>query len=53
MWVNQEKNSFGVVYAVAINAESTLTITYLKYENESIERDVNEILKMKFNVLKV
>lgn len=43
-------NSFGVVCAVAMNAKQTVTMI-VGHPNKSIERDVNEILKIKFELI--
>ena len=48
--IDEDINNCGIMYAVAMNAEETVTIGKFKHQNETIERDINEILKIKLNV---
>ena len=46
--INQEIDILGVLYAMAMNGEQTVNIEEFYHGNEFIRRDVNQILKMKF-----
>ena len=48
--VNQRINNLGVFYAIAMNAELIEEISYIECGNEFITKEINRILRIKFEL---